>query len=134
MHSNHRWIDRLGASGSLICAVHCALLPIAIAALPGLGVGLFASRTIEVGFVVVATCLALFSMLLSYKRHGHVRALWLLVPGVAVLWAGVLVPVIHDHLLRHAVVMTLGGVLIGLGHLLTLRQNHGHIHDATCSH
>lgn len=133
-HSRNPWIDRLGATGSLTCALHCAVLPIVIAALPGLGIGLFANRTIEVGFVVVATCLAAFSMLLSYRRHGHVRAPGLLVPGVLILWLGIAIPQIHDDLLRHAVVMTAGGVLVGIGHLLTLRQNHSHIHDAHCSH
>lgn len=133
-HSRNRWIDRLGATGSLTCAVHCALLPVLIATLPGLGIGIFASRTIELVFVVVASFLAVFSLYFSYKRHGHFRARWLLIPGVLVLWTGVLVPLIHDHLVRHAVVMTLGGALVGVGHLLSLRQNHGHIHDATCSH
>lgn len=133
-HYSNRWIDRLGATGSLTCALHCAALPIAIAMLPGLGVSLLASRTIEWIFAVVATLLAALSMWLSNRRHGHVRAKGLLIPGVALLWIGILVPFIHDHMLRHAVLMTGGGVLIALGHLMALRQNHGHIHDATCSH
>ena len=30
-------LDRLGAVGSLLCAIHCALLPVLIAALPSMG-------------------------------------------------------------------------------------------------
>ena len=31
-------LDRIGASGSLLCAIHCALLPLLIALLPSLGI------------------------------------------------------------------------------------------------
>lgn len=134
-HSHkHRWLDRIGATGSIACALHCSILPILIAVLPGLGVGLLASRTVEVVFVIAASVLASVSMWMSWRRHRHIRAKSLLIPGVLILWFGILTPAIHDHVVAHAVVMTLGGVLVGLGHLLTLRQNHTHIHDATCAH
>ena len=35
---SHRLLDHLGATGSLLCALHCALLPMLIALLPSLGV------------------------------------------------------------------------------------------------
>ena len=28
----------------------------------------------------------------------------------------------------------LGGVLVGVAHLVNLRLNHGHVHDASCAH
>ena len=31
--------DRIGMFGSLLCAIHCALLPLVIAVLPTLGLG-----------------------------------------------------------------------------------------------
>jgi hypothetical protein len=34
----------------------------------------------------------------------------------------------------HAIVMTVGGMLVGLAHLLNLRLNHWHVHDASCAH
>ena len=30
--------------------------------------------------------------------------------------------------------MTVGGLLVGLAHLLNLRLNHWHVHDASCAH
>ena len=41
-------LDRIGAFGSLLCAIHCALLPLLIATLPSLGVAgkrMFKSET-----------------------------------------------------------------------------------------
>ncbi len=130
----HRLLDRLGAFGSLVCAAHCALLPLLIATLPSLGVAGWFDDGFELAFVVFATCLGLFTLVWGYRRHRAVRALSLLVPGLLVLWIGVLYGPLHESVLPHAVAMTFGGTLVGLAHLSNLRLNHGHVHDATCSH
>jgi len=129
-----RLLDRLGASGSLVCAVHCALLPVVIALLPSLGLAGLASDAFERGFVVFATLLGLFSVVWGYRRHRAVRALGLLVPGLGLLWTGVLYPPLHESLLSHAVAMTAGGTLVALAHLANLRLNHRHVHSASCGH
>lgn len=130
----HRLLDRLGATGSLLCAVHCALLPLVIALLPSLGLAAWLGEGFERGFVLFATLLGLFTLVQGYRRHHAVRALWLLVPGLLVLWTGVLYAPLHQSLVPHAVAMTFGGTLVGLAHLANLRLNHGHVHDATCAH
>jgi hypothetical protein len=127
-------LDRVGATGSLVCAVHCALLPLLIAALPSLGVAVWLGEGFERVFVVFATLLGLFSVVWGYRRHRAVRALGLLLPGLAVLWLGNLYAPLHHALIPHAIAMTFGGTLVGLAHLANLRLNHGHVHDATCAH
>lgn len=130
----HRLLDRLGAYGSLLCAIHCALLPVVIALLPALGLMSMGSDRFEQAFVVFATLLGLFSLIQGYRRHGVVRVLWLLIPGLSVLWLAVLYPPLHQSLVPHAIAMTLGGTLVGLAHVANLRLNHGHLHDASCTH
>ena len=127
-------LDRLGATGSLVCAIHCALLPLLISALPSLGVAAWLGDDFERGFVLFATLLGLFSVVWGYRRHGAVRALSLLLPGLAALWTGVLYAPLHHALVPHAIAMTLGGTLVGLAHVANLRLNHGHVHDASCAH
>ncbi len=127
-------LDRLGATGSLVCAIHCALLPLLIALLPSLGVAVWLGDGFEQGFVVFASLLGLSTLVWSYRRHRAVRALGLLLPGLAALWIGVLYAPLHDSVVPHAVVMTFGGTMVGLAHLANLRLNHGHVHDATCAH
>ena len=127
-------LDRLGATGSLLCAIHCALLPLVIAVLPSLGIATWLGDGFERGFVVFATLLGLFTIIWGYRRHRAVRALGLLLPGLATLWFSVLYPPLHHALVPHAITMTLGGTLVGLAHLANLRLNHGHVHDATCAH
>ena len=131
---HHPWLDRFGAVGSLVCAAHCALLPVLIALLPSLGLAAWLSDGFEMGFVVFATLLGLFSLAWGYRRHRALRALGLLLPGLVILWLGVLYRPLHESLVPHAVAMTIGGTLVGLGHLINLRLNHGHVHDASCAH
>jgi hypothetical protein len=125
-------LDRLGATGSIVCAVHCALLPIAIATLPALGIASWLGEGFEQGFVMFATLLGIFSVLWGYRRHGAVRALGLLLPGLAALWFGILYAPLHHALIPHALTMTLGGSLVGLAHMANLRLVH--VHNASCAH
>src|SRR4249919_254084 len=128
------WVDSLGTAGALICAIHCALLPFVLAVLPALGLGILASSGFEYGYVAFASVLALASLWQGYRRHRVYRALAFLVPGLMAVWAGVVVPVLHENVVRHAVTMTLGGTLIAIAHLINLRLTHGHVHDAGCAH
>lgn len=129
-----RFADRFGFAASMLCAIHCAALPLVIALLPSLGLGFWLDQGLEQGFVVFASLLGLSTVVLGYRRHRAVRALWLLLPGLGVLWLAVLYAPLHQSLVPHAVAMTFGGTLVGLAHLANLRLNHGHVHDATCAH
>lgn len=130
----HALLDRIGATGSLLCAIHCALLPLVIALLPSLGVSAWLGTGFERAFVLFATLFGVAVLAWSYRRHRAMRALGLLLPGLAVLWLGVLYAPLHHSLVPHAVAMTFGGTLVGLAHLANLRLTHGHVHDATCAH
>jgi hypothetical protein len=126
--------DRIGATASMLCAVHCALLPLAIALLPSLGLAAWLGEGFEEGFVVFATLFGLFTLYSGYRKHRALRALRLLVPGLAILWFGVLYAPLHHSLWPHAATMTLGGALVGLAHLANLRLTAVHVHDAGCMH
>ena len=130
----HVLLDRIGAAGSLLCAIHCALLPLAIAILPSLGIAVWLGDGFETGFVAFASLFGLAVLAWSYRRHRAIRALGLLLPGLAALWVAVLYPPLHHAVVPHAMVMTFGGTLVGLAHVANLRLNHGHVHDATCAH
>lgn len=127
-------LDRFGATGSLLCAVHCAVIPILLAAAPSLGLSMWLSDGVEQALVVFVTLLGLSSLLWGYRKHRALHALGLLLPGLLALWVGLLYEPLHHSAVPHAVVMTLGGVLVGLAHIMNLRLNHGHVHNASCAH
>lgn len=126
-----RAADRLGVGAAWLCALHCALWPLLLALLPALGAWNLAG--IEEGFVVFAAILGLGSLVMGYRRHRTFRAFWFLLPGLVLLAVGAFTEV-HENLVWHAVIMTAGGVLVGLAHLVNLRLCHGHVHDASCGH
>jgi len=50
------------------------------------------------------------------------------------LWTGILYDPLHHNAVPHAVVMTIGGLLLGITQLVNLHRSHGHMHDASCAH
>ena len=74
--------------------------------------------------------------------NGFPIALMHIAVTVAILFVGVTVYVLmtpHREiaLIREgnsAAALSLGGVLVGLAHVLNLRLNHRHVHDASCVH
>ena len=77
--------DRIGMWASLVCAVHCALLPLVLALLPMLGLGALDLVDIDQAFVVFATVLGVTTLALGYRRHRAFGAWALLLPGLALV-------------------------------------------------
>ena len=115
--------DRLGLFGSVLCALHCALLPVLIALLPTLGLGGAALIDFDQAFTVFATLLGLTTLTLGYRRHRAFHAWMVLIPGLALVWWGSFFG-LHDHSLAHVGVMVAGGSAIAAAHLINLRLGH----------
>jgi MerC mercury resistance protein len=115
--------DRFGFAASFLCAIHCALWPWLLAMAPAFGLEFGGLVDMDQAFVVFATLLGVSTLTLGWRRHRIFRAWALLLPGLGLVWAGSFGP-LHDHDLMHAVVMTLGGMLLALAHLLNLRLTH----------
>lgn len=124
-----RWVDSVGSVGAVLCAIHCALLPVALVLLPMLSFGVLASSSFEFGFVLFATALAIASLWHGYRHHRAYHAFLVLIPGLAALWGGISIHSWHDSLVAHAVAMSVGGALVGLAHLVNMRLSQGHVHE-----
>jgi MerC mercury resistance protein len=119
--------DRVGATASLLCAVHCALLPFVLAVLPLIGLGFLAGHTFERIFVASAATLATASIVTAYRRHRKPHALFLMVPGIALLLSGVAIDIGH-HVALHTIAVVTGGVLVASAHVTNLVIAHRHAH------
>lgn len=88
-------LSKAGSIASLICAVHCAVTPLAILALPVIAahswdgldgvLGIFWAETTEWVFLGVIVLLAGFGLLATYPRHRDIRPTILTVLGIFVL-------------------------------------------------
>ena len=124
-------VDRVGATASLLCAVHCALLPFVLAVLPLIGLEFLAGHTFERIFVACAALLASASILFAYRRHRRPHALFLMVPGIALLLFGIAID-LDAHVLVHTASVVTGGVLVASAHVTNLVL--AHRHTAVCAH
>jgi len=115
--------DRVGIAGSLLCAVHCALMPLVLSLLPALGVGLLGRVDLDQAFVIFATLLGVATLSTGFRRHRAHHAWALLIPGLTMVWLGSFTS-LHDHSIGHALMMTVGGLLIAAAHFANLRLTH----------
>lgn len=138
--SKSRWwrvADRIGATASFLCAIHCALLPFVLALLPFIGLEFLASQRFERCFVLFACTLALLAMVRGYRRHQIALPLLLATPGLALLLLGVTYAE-HYSIILHSVLVTCGGLLVASAHFVNLRSDrrygHDHVHGPQCAH
>ena len=120
--------DRVGFAASMLCALHCAAVPLVVALLPTLGLGAGGWVDIDQGVVVFATLLAAVTLTLGWRRHRAYHAWWLLLPALAMLWFATFGP-FHDHgdptqLWIHMGTMVTGGLLLATAHLVNMRLTH----------
>jgi hypothetical protein len=115
--------DRVGMVGSVLCALHCALVPLIAALLPALGMVALAGSDLDQMVVVFATVLGVTSLGIGFRRHRAFHAWILLVPGVLLLWLASFT-VLHDHSGIHTWMMVAGGLLVAVAHLANLRLSH----------
>ena len=116
--------DRVGATASFLCAVHCAALPFVLTVLPALGLGFLGDHRFERVFIAFASVLALTTLIRGYRRHRMPGALCLLVPGLILLWTGAWVFDTESSPFLHASLVALGGSCVALAHIANMRLTH----------
>lgn len=121
--------DRIGFAASMLCAIHCAAVPLLLALVPSLGLGGLGWVDMDQGVVVFATLLAAATISIGWRRHRAYRAWRLLLPALALLWFGAFGPFhVHQegggwHWL-HTGPMVVGGLLLAAAHLENMRLTH----------
>ena len=120
--------DRVGFAASMLCAVHCAAMPLLLALLPTFGLGVGGWVDIDQAVVVFATLLAGVTLTIGWRRHRGYHAWGLLLPALALLWFATFGP-LHSHdggwqAWLHAGMMVLGGLLLAAAHLTNMRLTH----------
>jgi hypothetical protein len=110
-------IDRLGASLSFLCALHCLLQPLLLLALPMVGLGFFLNENLETLFLTLTVILASFALLLGYRHHRNARVFPLLGGGIIFIVASRL-PFLESLEMPLAVA---GALLITSSHVINLR-------------
>jgi len=107
-------IDRIGVMASLLCAVHCSVIPLALAYGALAGLSWMTNPVLEVLFIGTAMIAAFFSVSRSLHRHDHAyHAMSFMILGFVLI--------ISSHALFHSyeiLFATLGGISIASGHFI----------------
>jgi len=108
--------DALGITTSILCAIHCALLPLAFASLPVLGINIIHNTLFEYGMIGLAFAIGTFALWHGFRRHHRRLTPWLLFScGIGFLLAK---QIWHEYELR---LLPFAVLLIISAHILNYR-------------
>jgi len=113
-------LDSVGMTASVLCAIHCAIVPFLITILPLIGLGFLANPLVEWSMIVFALFIGVYAIGLSYI-HTHHKPLpvLLLVGGFSIIIIGhLLVSGWHE-----ALVVPVGGLMIATAHFFNFRYS-----------
>lgn len=123
--------DALGVTASVACAIHCAVLPMFMSALPLFGVNIIHNPAFEAGMVILAFCIGAYSFYHGFRKHHHS---WL---PFTLFFAGIGLLVLKLFFIHYENWLLLPAViLIVLAHFLNYRfcRVHDHAHADDCDH
>jgi hypothetical protein len=110
-------VERWGTGLSLLCAIHCAAMPLVLGVLPFLGSRLGESHWLEALLVGAAAVIGYTTLGTSFRRHGQPLPLLSLTLGLALVALG------HLAVLHHAqtTVAVMGGLTLAGAQILNRR-------------
>lgn len=121
MKIKNNTLDAVGFSSSLICAIHCALIPVLLSFTSLSSLHFLANPYIEWSFIGLGIVFAILSLLPSYKRvHRNIRPLSYAMVGFLFIALGRF----HFTDLWESANTVLGAFLVALSHYFNWKYNY----------
>jgi hypothetical protein len=111
-------LDGIGMTASVLCAIHCAVVPLILTTLPLIGLGFLANPLVEWSMIILALILGVTSIFFSYFRtHKRILPLLLLLLGFAIIICG------HIFITGwvESIVVPIGGFTIAIAHFVNFK-------------
>ena len=124
-------LDGLGIAASLLCAIHCAVLPLLFTSLPLLGLDLVKNKGFEYGMIGLAFAIGSYALYHGFKKHHHrIIPFLLLIAGFVFLFLKEMLPAHHTWMVLPAL------LLIVSAHYANYKycQKAKHCHADDCNH
>ncbi|MES2645394.1 MAG: MerC domain-containing protein [Bacteroidota bacterium] len=64
-------LDGLGIAASLVCAIHCAVLPLLFTSIPLMGIDIIKNKAFEYGMIGLAFVIGSYALYHGYRKHHH---------------------------------------------------------------
>ena len=111
--------DLIGFSASLICAVHCSLLPVILTLSAFSSLTWLSHPWFEGAFIASSIVIATFALGKNFRKHVHIRrSLQIIAAGFVFI---ILSRIIHGE--AHHYLAAIGGMIIAIGHIYNWRQS-----------
>jgi hypothetical protein len=111
------WLDSLGTTVSIACAIQCVLFPLLVSILPLLGLSFLAGDGVEKVFIVTSIALAIASFYSGARYHKNLHIFLFLIGGVTLIFVGRL----WVHMNFEVPFVVSGTSVLAAGHLLNRR-------------
>ncbi|HVW95355.1 MAG TPA: MerC domain-containing protein [Mucilaginibacter sp.] len=111
-------LDSVGMTASILCAIHCAIVPLLITSLPLVGLSFLANPWFEWSMIGIAVIVGFSAIGFSYFRSHH-RVL----PAILLLGGFLFIIVGHLYVKswREMLIVPFGGLLIALAHFFNYK-------------
>jgi hypothetical protein len=115
-------LDKASISLSVVCAIHCLLLPLALVLIPSMAVLPIADERFHQLLVVLVLPTSLFALTIGCRRHRQWRVMVCGALGLTVLLLTVLAG--HEMLgeFGEKSLTLLGAILVAISHIINFRQ------------
>ena len=123
--SRQRVFDGLAIGASMLCLVHCLVLPVVIVLLPALAAFLAVPEAFHLWALAFAVPSSALALTAGYRRHHWSRPIMIVVPGIALLAFGALAAPTEA---AETWLTVPGALLLAIGHALNWRA----MRHATC--
>ncbi|MCC2977093.1 MerC domain-containing protein [Sphingomonas sp. PL-96] len=110
----HDWLDTAAIAGSVLCAIHCLLLPLVLAATPILSRWLDFGEGFHLGVLLFAVPTSAVALIGGWRRHAAASPLALGTLGLLLMMSALRMPDPADETL----LTVLGSGLLASAHLL----------------
>ncbi|MGN6212246.1 MerC domain-containing protein [Parafilimonas sp.] len=124
-------LDTLGISASLVCAIHCAVLPLFFTSLPLFGLEILHNKIFEYTMIGLAGLIGSYSLYHGWKKHHHKKLpLILFLVGLSLLILKEVITGAELLLLIPAATLIIGA------HILNYKdcRKANHCHKNDCNH
>jgi hypothetical protein len=122
-------MKKVGVWASLICAIHCTILPLLMILIPTAGVYLFINETFEFLLLGVSLLFNITNICFGYRQHKSNKAVAILAFGI---FSFVLGRLMHNHSEDHKIHFDIFNILMISGGVLMALSSF--INDKLCSH
>ncbi|MAX14381.1 MULTISPECIES: MerC domain-containing protein [Sphingobium] len=116
-----RLFDGIAIGASILCMIHCLVLPVLIVLLPTLAAFFMMPEDFHVWALALAVPTSVLALATGYRRHRRIRPTIIALPGLGLLAFGALLAPTES---TETMLSVAGALLLAIGHALNWQSMH----------